>query len=106
MTQHRPTPSRTRRVRVLRGGTLHACLGIPRPATADRHWRAPPRGESAVEGDAHVASPRRTSGSLASTIAETAFARSGGASRGLARAAALATGLKWPIMAFALSTIP
>lgn len=30
------------------GGTLHACLGMPRPATstrpADRHWRAPPRG--------------------------------------------------------------
>jgi hypothetical protein len=41
------------------GGTLHACLSIPRPATADRHCRAPPHGESAVEGDAHVASPRR-----------------------------------------------
>ena len=39
-------------------------------------------------------------------IANTAFARSGGASRGLARTAALATGLKWPIMAFARSTIP
>ena len=40
------------------------------------------------------------------TIANTAFARSGGRSRGLARTAALATGLKWPIMAFARSTIP
>jgi len=39
-------------------------------------------------------------------IANSAFARSGGASRGLARTAALATGLKWPIMAFARSTIP
>jgi hypothetical protein len=43
---------------------------------------------------------------LSKYIANTAFARSGGASRGLARTAALATGLKWPIMAFARSTIP
>jgi hypothetical protein len=40
------------------------------------------------------------------SIANSAFARSGGASRDLARTAALATGLKWPIMAFARSTIP
>jgi hypothetical protein len=39
-------------------------------------------------------------------IANSAFARGGGASRGLARTAAPATGLKWPIMAFARSTIP
>ena len=43
---------------------------------------------------------------LSGPIANTAFARSGGPSRGLARTAALATGLKWPIMAFARSTIP
>ena len=49
---------------------------------------------------------RGYAGRLLAGIANTAFARSGGASRGLARTAALATGLKWPIMAFARSTIP
>ena len=61
----------------------------------------------------HVPGPfqvqRAVAAAAASTwhcIANTAFARSGGPSRGLARTAALATGLKWPIMAFARSTIP
>ncbi len=58
VTQRRPTPSR--RVRVLRMAPLHACLGIPQPATADRHWRAPPRGRVPWRATrAHVASPRR-----------------------------------------------
>ncbi len=59
VTQRRPTPSR--RVRVLRmAPQVHACLGIPQPATADHHWRAPPSGRVPWRATrAHVASPRR-----------------------------------------------
>ncbi len=65
-----------------------------------KHTHTHTRARTHTHARAHTRAHKRT------RIANTAFARSGGASRGLARTSALATGLKWPIMAFARSTIP